>query len=74
MTRSPGREGTQTWYETARRAGPAGSPDVVHSDRFALVDQARRVRSYYSPITEPKDRERRVEDLKRLAREGPAGQ
>ncbi|HVR73316.1 MAG TPA: SCO family protein [Planctomycetota bacterium] len=57
-------------FKLAVGEDPAGSEDVVHSDRFALVDREGRLRSYYSPLTETKDLQRLVEDLKRLAREG----
>lgn len=61
-------------FKLAVGEDPAGSQDVIHSDRFALVDREGRLRSYYTPITETKDLQRLVEDLKRLARERPAEQ
>jgi protein SCO1/2 len=45
----------------------SASSDLVHSDRFTLVDAAGRIRGRYRPAAEAGDLERLVRDVKRLA-------
>jgi len=47
--------------------GGGQSPEIIHSDRFTLVDRIGRIRGYYHP--EPDDMQRLATDLKKLVRE-----
>jgi len=42
------------------------APEPVHSDRFVLVDSEGYIRDYYRPISEKRDLERLIADIKRL--------
>lgn len=63
----------ETFHLATGRAPPAGgssAPQLVHSDRFVLVDAAGRLRGYYSPISNKGDLGRLIQDLKQLTLRG----